>query len=106
MLSVSKSALKKIESGENQISVAGLYRLKEKLGISADRILFGNDTAVDGLWEKIFNSSERDKMYIMLQLLDYFTFIKKPAVTGRREQENMDEIIERFLDTVKKTGDK
>ena len=47
LLNISTSAYKKLESGENQISVRCLERLYRKLDVSADFILFGKEVQLE-----------------------------------------------------------
>lgn len=41
ILGISVSAYKKVESGENQVSIASLSNLYKKMNVSTDYILFG-----------------------------------------------------------------
>lgn len=79
ILGISVSAYKKIEAGENNISLSCLKRLHAEMGISADFILFGKNPGIDKTWEDILNCSETDKLFLMLRLLLYFTQVKKEA---------------------------
>ena len=105
ILGISVSALKKIESGENQVSIACLQRLNEGMHVSADWILFDKASDADTVWEHIENCTEEDKMFLMLRLLHYFTDVKKVAVVENKEQDNVDLEIKRFLNDMKKHGD-
>lgn len=97
ILGISVSALKKIESGENQISVEGLRRLEKKLHVSADYIIFGKKTNPNMLWTDILNCTEDDKFYIMMRLIYYFTNIKNSTFCDSNTQKQYDKKILDFM---------
>lgn len=97
ILGISVSALKKLESGENQISVEGLRRLQNKLHVSADYILFGKKTDSDRLWTDILNCSENDKFFIMMRLIYYFIRVKNATFCDSKTQKQYDKKILNFM---------
>lgn len=72
ILDISLSAYKKMESAENCISINSFRILKKELGVSVDYILFGEQPDLAGLWKKIVNCTEKDKLFLLLQLYNYF----------------------------------
>ena len=100
ILGISVSALKKIESGENQISVEGLRRLESKLHVSADYIIFGKKTDAEKLWKDILNCSEDDKFFIMMRLIYYFTNIKHTTFCDSKTQKQFDKNILNFMNLI------
>lgn len=70
----------KIENGDNNISVSVLLGLKEKMGISADYILYGDKPDYATVWSSVQSCSEKDKMKILIQLVLYFTQKNTPQV--------------------------
>ena len=72
LLNISTSAYKKLESGENQISVRCLERLYRKLDVSADFILFGEKSELEEAWSHLIHCSEVDKMLVFLRLVQHF----------------------------------
>lgn len=98
LLGISASALKKIESGENQVSVSCLRKLNDTMSVSADWILFDKKADADSAWESIGNCSETDKLYLLLRLLHYFTGTKKSVYTTRDEQQQYSEEIKQFME--------
>ena len=86
ILEISLSAYKKIESGENQISLDGLRLLQKKIGISSDFLIFGVNRDGEDLWQQMQNCSEEDKMRILVRLLLYFTETKKTVYQSREDQ--------------------
>lgn len=105
ILGISVSALKKIESGENQVSVSCLQKLNEGMNVSADWVLFGKTTDIEALWRNIENSSEEDKMFVMLRLIYYFTKMKKIIYREKGEQETVNDEIIDFLRSLKNHGE-
>ena len=72
MLNISVSAYKKMESGENNISIANLRLLHERLGTSADYLLFGRSSDFEQIWTQISGSPETVKLKLLLRMLYYF----------------------------------
>lgn len=85
ILDMTVSAYKKVESGENQVSLASLRKLYEKMSVSADFVLFGKKQGLNETWEGILNCSETDKMFLFLRLLIYFTNDKKEIFPLKEE---------------------
>lgn len=77
-LEISCSGYKKIESGENGLSLDIILMLY-KLGFPVDYIIFGDMKDTQALWNQLERCSEEDKFSIMLQLMLYFTQTKKKA---------------------------
>lgn len=77
ILDISLSAYKKIESGENQISIEGLRRLGKEMDVSSDFVIFGKNETLDEAWKTIVNCTESDKMRLMLRLVMYFQKTKE-----------------------------
>ena len=88
---MSVSAYKKIESGENQISIDGVKKIVEKLDVSADYILLGKRGDVDEIWKSILNCTEHDKIFMLLRLLNYFTNIRSGQYLTKEQQAMCDE---------------
>lgn len=76
IMEISLSAYKKLESGENQISIDSLRKLVNKMDVSADYILFGESNDFASAWKGVMNCAEADKMMILLRLVEYFTETK------------------------------
>ena len=68
MLDISTQLYKKMELGENNISLNTLNKMKDKLDFSADYLLFGErDTLVD-VWNKALTLESLDKQILLLKL--------------------------------------
>lgn len=105
ILGISLSAYKKIESGENQISLASLKKLKEEMSVSADFILYDRDESLDGVWYQILNCSEADKMLLLVRLLTYFTETKQRIFPLKEEQSKHDREILQFIKNIHIDGE-
>lgn len=79
ILDISLSAYKKVESGENHVSISCLRNLHTEMNVSADYVLFGNNQNMEGVWEILLNCTEEDKLHLMLRLIMYFTHLKKSS---------------------------
>lgn len=77
-LNISVSAYKKIECGENNISVDVLRAMKREIGISADYLLFGEQQTEENTWLQILNCSEEVKLKMLLRLAAHFGNSKSP----------------------------
>lgn len=104
ILGISASAYKKLESGENQISLSGLKKLYERMSISADYVLFGTNKDPAEVWEAVLNTSETDKMFLLIRLWTYFTKIKKATFPLQEEQSLHDERILQFIKALQDYG--
>ena len=68
MLDISTQLYKKMELGENNISLNTLNKMKDKLDFSADYLLFGErDTLVD-VWNRASTLESMDKQILLLKL--------------------------------------
>ena len=68
MLDISTQLYKKMELGENNISLNTLNKMKDKLDFSADYLLFGErDTLVD-VWNRALTLEGIDKQLLLLKL--------------------------------------
>lgn len=97
LLGISTSAYKKIESGENQITLDGIRKLEKKLNISADYLLFGKNSDYEETWRMIENSSEKDKLSYLIKLYLYFTHGKKKTFLRKDYNVKIDEKIEEII---------
>lgn len=98
ILGISLTAYKKIESGENQITINGLRILNRELNVSADYLLFGTRSDSEKTWEAIQNCSEDDKLMLMLRLFMYFSEAKKGKYLSREALREMNEKVFKNMD--------
>lgn len=97
ILGISTSAYKKVESGENQVSLSCLRNLHAAMNVSTDYVLYGDKGDIDDTWCRILNCSESDKMFILMRLLSYFVNLKGPSFPLHEEQLKNDKSIMQFL---------
>lgn len=102
LFDISLTAYKKIETGENQITLDEMRVLHKKLNVSADYLLFGKRSEWEGAWETVENCSESDKMHLMLRLLAYFMLVKKEKYTSEEVLKEIDDMME----SIKKDSEK
>lgn len=96
LLEVSTSGYKKIESGEVRIGIDKIQTLHKKLGISADYLLFDENTEFAEAWEKTINLPEEEKWKMFLRLYAYL--IRKTTDDSYMEtaMETVDNIVKRI----------
>ena len=96
-IGISVSAYKKVETGENQISMDCLAQMEQQMNISSDYVLFGKKVEVEEAWKGFMSCSERDKMFLLLRMLNYFTKVKEGKYATQDTQAVYDEKIMKFL---------
>ena len=106
LIGISLSGYKKIESGENQISLNNLRELARALQVSTDYILLGKKEEYGTVWDQIINYPDSDKMFLMVKLLFYFAGTKNSAFYLREEQGSIDKTILRVMESLKEYSEK
>lgn len=104
VLGISVSAYKKVESGENQVSLSSLRNLYNEMRVSADYVLFGKKQDLDEVWKAVLNCSEADKMLMFVRLLVYFTEMKKEVFPFKEEYSKEEEEILRLMKKLQNDG--
>ncbi len=105
ILGISLSAYKKVESGENQVSLSCLRNLYTTMNVSTDYILYGDKQDLDDTWCMILNCSEHDKMFLFLRLLAYFTKLKGAMFPSQDKQSKEDKDILQLLRKLQGNGE-
>lgn len=105
ILDISVSAYKKVECGENQISLACLRKLYDEMKVSSDFVLYNKRWNIDEIWSDILNCSEADKMFIFARLMTYFTESKAMVFPQKQEQEKYDEEILQLIKSLQINGE-
>lgn len=105
MLGISASAYKKVERGENHVSLACLKNLHDSMSVSTDYILYGDKENLDDTWCMILNCSEQDKMLLLMRLLAYFTKIKGSVFPAKDNQLQEDKDIMQYLRKLQDNGE-
>ncbi|MBQ9766141.1 MAG: helix-turn-helix transcriptional regulator [Lachnospiraceae bacterium] len=97
ILDISVSAYKKVESGENQISLPCLKRLHDEMQVSSDFVLYDRKHEAEEIWADILNCSEGDKLFLFARLMTYFAGAKAAVYPQKDEQARYDkEILQVF----------
>lgn len=97
LLELSLSAYKKVEGAENHISIDSLRKIGQQFNVSSDYVLFGKQEDVDEIWKLLLNCSERDKLFLLLRLINYFSIVKQGQYLSRDAQSICDEQLLNFL---------
>lgn len=97
LIDISLSAYKKVETGENNISIDFLRKIKQQFSVSSDYILFGEHENFDEVWKLILNTSEQNKMLLFMRLYNYFTRVKPRKYITHEEQAVYDEQFLEFF---------
>lgn len=105
ILGISASAYKKVERGENHVSLSCLKNLHKAMNVSTDYILYGDKENLDDTWCMILNCSEQDKMFLFLRLLSYFTKIKGSVFPSQDNQSQEDKDIMQYLRKLQGNGE-
>lgn len=105
ILGISVSAYKKVESGENQVSLSCLRNLHNAMNVSSDYILYGDRENLDDTWCMILNCTEQDKMVLLLRLFSYFTKFKCAMFPSENDQAKEDKDILQFLCKLQSNGE-
>lgn len=105
LLEISLSGYKKIENAENQISVNGLRKLKKKLDVSSDYILFGRNETFGAVWEKVQTCTDADKMRLMLTLMFYFVQIRQGVFYKENGKAELEETVHKIMEEMQRYGE-
>ena len=68
MLDISTQLYKKMESGENNISLSTLQKMKKKLYFSTDYLLFGEKEEFIEIWNRTLALHDMEKELLLLKL--------------------------------------
>ena len=68
MLDISTQLYKKMEIGENNITISTLDKMKRKLNFSTDYLLFGEQDTLLEVWDKALTLESIDKQQLLLKL--------------------------------------
>ncbi len=96
-LDISVQLYKKMESGENNISIATLHKMKKKLSFSVDYLLFGEKDDQEAIWNKVISLDDSDKEKLLLRLFVMMTSDDRRVSAKSREEhliQMMDQVME------------
>ncbi len=104
VLGISLPGYKKVEKGENSVSLACLRKLYDKMRVSSDYILYGASCSMEDVWTEILNCTEQDKMQLFLRLYGYFTQQKTASYPMKEEQGKYDHFIIKIIQKIQEEG--
>lgn len=98
LLGLSVNSIKKIEGGENNVSISNLRKLYKLYNVSADYILFGENESADNIWFLIQNSDDKEKFKLFLRLAKYFGNKERNFYIDKLGNEDIFSVIEKILE--------
>ncbi len=87
-----------MESGEVKLTVDKLYIIKEKLGLSADYVLFDTTSQLVDVWGEVYMLSDVEKWKILMRLYSYLSKKFKNESMIDELLECVDNAVEDYLD--------
>lgn len=101
-LDVSVSTIKKMETGEYNISVDTQRKLKKTFGdVSIEYLLFGEQKGVNDLWTQIMVLDQWDKFIILQRLLALFGLDDKVLANQEIDEIQMRRFVQYLKDSFK-----
>lgn len=94
-IDISVQLYKKMESGENNISIATLHKMKKKMEFSVDYLLFGEKDDQEMIWNRVIALDDSDKEKLLLRL-----FILLSSDDRRVSAKSREEYLFQILDQV------
>ena len=94
---LSLSGYKKIESGEVKLTIDKLYILNEKLGVSADYILFDTKSELSDVWGEIHRLPDVEKWKFLMRLYTYLSKRISNESMAEKLMNCVDETVVDFL---------
>lgn len=95
-LDISVQLYKKMESGENNISIATLHKMKKKMEFSVDYLLFGEKDDQEAVWNRVTALDDSDKEKLLIRLFVMMTSDDRRVSTKSKEEQ-----LFQMLDQVK-----
>lgn len=97
-LDISTQLYKKMESGENNISLNTLSKMKSKLNFSTDYLFFGEQDSVVELWDRMLALHSIDKEMLLFKL-----FCDIAVNNNQIELKELSEKYSEIFDMIKKS---
>lgn len=86
-IDMSLSGLKKIETGQTNVSVPYLIKMHKEYGLSADYVLFGETESVDAILDSVKCLDYKDKLLLYTSLFAYLSEISDDATKVLTKEE-------------------
>lgn len=100
-LDISVQLYKKMESGENNISIATLHKMKKKLEFSVDYLLFGEKDDQETVWNRVISLDDSDKEKLLLRLFVMMTSDDR-RVSAKSREEHLFQIMDQVMEGIPK----
>lgn len=106
ILDISTQLYKKMESGENNITLNTLNKMKNKLNFSADYLLFGEKETLIEIWDKALTLESMDKQILLFKLFCEVSLNNSQVEFGEAADKytKVFEKIKEMLDDLDKDG--
>ena len=102
-LDISVQLYKKMESGENNISIATLHKMKRKLEFSVDYLLFGEKDDQETVWNRVIALDDSDKEKLLLRLFSLMTSDDR-RVSVKSREEHLFQMLDQVTEGIAKEG--
>lgn len=100
-LDISVQLYKKMESGENNISIATLHKMKNKMEFSVDYLLFGEKDDQDFVWNRVIALDDSDKEKLLLRLFSLMTSDDR-RVSAKSREEHLFHMLDQVAESAPK----
>lgn len=101
-LDISVSTVKKMETGEYNISLDTQRKIKKTFdNVSMEYLLFGERKGINELWAQILALDEWEKLIIFQRLFAYFGFDDKTIANRDIDEERLRRLIQYFKESFK-----
>lgn len=95
---LSLSGYKKLESGEVHLTLDKIYMLKERLGLSADYVLFNEKHTLDDVWLETCKMSSAQKWQMLMRLYAYLSRRTDDEAVLKELMKRVDEVVDDFME--------
>lgn len=95
---LSLSGYKKLESGEVHLTLDKVYVLKERLGLSADYVLFDEKETVGDVWMETRKLPATEKFQMLMRLYAYLTRKTDDETVLEELMKRVDEVVAEFVE--------
>lgn len=99
MLDISTQLYKKMENGENNVSISTLKKMKEKLNFSTDYLLFGETEALAEVWNRTLALHDMEKELLMLKLYYEIAF-NRNQIESKETAERYTQLFEKIKESL------
>lgn len=100
-LDISVQLYKKMESGENNISIATLHKMKNKMEFSVDYLLFGEKDDQNVVWNRVIALDDSDKEKLLLRLFSLMTSDDR-RVSAKSREEHLFQMLDQVAESAPK----